>query len=43
MYDELTWYMIANTNTMTYNSSRGEFNTWKNFVPSLSQTEDAAN
>ena len=43
MYDELTWYMIANTNTMTYNSSRGEFNTWKNFVPSLSQTEDAVN
>ena len=43
MYDELTWYMISNTNTMTYNSSRGEFNTQKNFVPSLSQTEDAAN
>lgn len=35
MFDELTWYMIANTNTMTYNSSRGEFNTWLNFEPSL--------
>ena len=35
MYDELTWYMIANTSTLRYNSSRGEFNTWNNFVPSL--------
>lgn len=35
IYDELTWYMISNTNTMTYNSTRGEFNTWNNFVPSL--------
>ena len=35
MYDELTWYMISNTSTLRYNSSRGEFNTWNNFVPSL--------
>ena len=27
MYDELTWYMIANSSTLRYNSSRGEFDT----------------
>lgn len=40
MYDELTWYMICNTDTMTYNASRGEFNAWKPFVPSM-MTEEA--
>lgn len=39
MYDELTWYMITNTSTQRYNSSRGEFNTWNNFVPSLAEAE----
>lgn len=39
IYDELTWYMISNTNTMTYNSTRGEFNTWNNFVPSLAAAQ----
>ena len=42
MYDELTWYMISNTNTMRY--SNGEFSRWDNFVPSLleAETEEAA-
>lgn len=39
MYDELTWYMITNTSTQRYNSSRSEFNTWNNFVPSLAEAE----
>ena len=41
MYDELTWYMIANTNTMTYNSTRGEFNAQAPFVPSIAEATDA--
>lgn len=31
--------MITNTSTQRYNSSRGEFNTWNNFVPSLAEAE----
>lgn len=39
MYDELTWYMIANTSTMRY--SNGEFSRWDNFVPSIAAVEEA--
>lgn len=39
MFDELMWYVIGNTNTMTYNSTRGEYNAQAEFVPSLAQAD----
>ncbi len=39
MFDELMWYVIANTSTQRYNSTSGEFSTWNNFVPSLVSAE----
>ena len=39
MFDELMWYVIANTSTQRYNSTSGEFSTWNNFVPSLASAE----
>lgn len=35
IFDELMWYMINYTKTMTYSTSSGEFSNWPNFVPSL--------
>lgn len=41
MFDELMWYIIANTNTMHYNANSGEYNAWENFVPSMMMPEEA--
>ena len=42
MYDELTWYMIANTNTLRYDVTNGDIEEWEPFVPSLAQTVDTS-
>ena len=44
MYDELTWYMIANTNTLRYTVGTGDLVEWEPFVPSIAETaeDDAA-
>ena len=44
MYDELTWYMIANTNTLRYTVGTGDLVEWEPFDPSIAETaeDDAA-
>ena len=46
MYDELTWYMMNNTDTLRYSFSYGtltmsDTRNQKPFVPSLAETEEA--